>query len=312
MDPNESIQCYFSQVWQEVLRAAGDFLDWADLANVLEAWRKQAEGPPVSYSAVLPILACGAVGGEPARAVPVAAAWNLFNLASDLLDDLQDGDYTEKQVPWQPWDPARMLQVGLGMMFLGQAILTDTDSTVQALFAETGILAARGQQRFSGTSMEECLQRMAANTGLVFSAAARAGGMAGTSGELVSRVADYGAALGMLIQLADDYVDLIGGTVAPDFMRTQHGLPLVYALNQQQQEPDYSTLLNSLETQNIDEVLLCVWRLGGFHFTAQMAALQAKQAIAALEGLCPPYVDHLRHYVERLTGKIPELATGTK
>ncbi len=309
MDGEEWLRAYQERVWQAIRHRGADFWEWTDLARVLEAWGRETAGPPVSDSAVLPLLACGAAGGDPGRALPVTAAWNLYNLASDLLDDLQDGDQAQKQVPWRTWEPALLLQVGLGLLFLGQACLAETTPRIQVLFAETGILAARGQKRYAGTSLPACLERMAATSGLIFSTAAQAGALAaGGSSDGVRRLTDYGAALGMLIQIADDYLDLIGGTVAPDFTRAQYGLPLVYALNQHQQTEDHAALRQGLASQDTALVLQCVQRLGGFRFTAALAGRHANRAVAALEGLNPPYAVELRRYVARIASRIPELA----
>ncbi|MCK4471768.1 MAG: hypothetical protein KAW49_08275, partial [Anaerolineae bacterium] len=61
-------------------------------ANGLEAvlrWVSDcARAQPASLR--LPLLVCEATGGNPAHAIPVAAAWHLLHCAAHLLDDLAD------------------------------------------------------------------------------------------------------------------------------------------------------------------------------------------------------------------------------
>lgn len=142
-------------------------LPWPYLQEAV-IWRQQALAQGYSpYNALLPALATCAVGGSTEEAVPLAAAWVLSNLASDLFDDLQDQD--EKHHPWIQWPPDQVMMTGLGLLFAAQqslASLNTTQETHRAIlerWARTGLLAAQQQAAERPHTTAAYFRQIAAN-----------------------------------------------------------------------------------------------------------------------------------------------------
>ncbi|MCB0019082.1 MAG: hypothetical protein KDE09_14935, partial [Anaerolineales bacterium] len=117
-DVHQLFQATYDFIYSQVLLNA----DWLDAVAVVESRQASFNGSYGIYSDILPILTGAAAGGDAHRAIPLAAAWVLYDLASEIFDDLQDRDGKDRI--WNQWPPARAMSVGLGMVANGNFCLT--------------------------------------------------------------------------------------------------------------------------------------------------------------------------------------------
>lgn len=184
---------------------------WPDASIVLsERESALAEYLPVS----LPVQMCEAVGGDPEQAIPLGAAFTLFNLASEVLDDFQDQD---TDYAWTRWPLERVLTSTLAMTFLAQSCLArleadpETKREVLDGYAEVGMLAAVGQNSIADAphpSLQHYWHHTQAKSGIVFAVGAWSGARLATADTTaLEKARDFGLALGTLIQIMDDCHD---------------------------------------------------------------------------------------------------------
>lgn len=295
------VNCF---IYDEVLSG----LDWPDLLAVIEFEQALIKSAGSDYGAILPIRSCIAVGGEVTTAVPLAAAWLLYNLASDIFDDLQDQDGKER--PWNAWEPARAMNVGLGLVAVANKCLarlqttSDTHRDILDSWAQTFALAAQGQTiRPERPSMQTYFRQTVTKSGLIFATVARAGARLGTSDTtLLNAMYDYGYALGMVVQIVDDCRDLSSVQVASDLANGTFTLPAIYALSQNEAEeyPELSkrfALSSSLLPDEVEKTLELVIETGALSRSIAFAKFYVQKALGALKLFPPERVIHLATHV---------------
>jgi hypothetical protein len=198
----------FTAVSHFILDETLSVLDWPELIAVVKQEQAAIKGTISVYSPILPILTCAATNGEADTAVPLAAAWWLYNLASDLFDDLQDRD--GKKRLWNDWGPAKAMNVGLGLIAAGNLCLTrvqasyDAHRDILASWARTFAQAAQGQiDSPERPSLETYFRQTIAKSGLIYATVARTGARLNTDeAPVLDAMYNYGYALGMVIQIA--------------------------------------------------------------------------------------------------------------
>lgn len=302
----------FEQTYKFIDQNILTALAWGDLAEAVTARQTVFGQGSTIYASILPILACEAAGGEPKQAIPLAAAWILYDLAADVFDDVQDQD--GKDWPWNRWSPTKATNVGLGLLAAGQHCLAHlsapavTLTDIQYLWSQVFMLAARGQAYSRQvTSFEEYFQQTVGKSGLVYAAVARAGGRLAISDEdTLRRLHDYGLALGMIIQIKDDCYDVYSSELASDLTKGIHTLPVLYALDQKQ-SPAYRELKFYLERQavltpqDIGSVCRILDEMGAFARCLGMVQSYIHKALTALSGLDSGRTGHLSEYVTQFT-----------
>jgi len=282
---------------------------WHHFEEAIAARSRCSQSATTTYKQALPILTCLAVGGEIEAVQPLAGTWLLLDMASDIFDDIQDGD--KHDWPWNEWEPALALNVGLAAVFAAQTCLAELEAPVpvvrdiQASFGSAGFLAAR-EQTMPATDLESYFRRVFAISGHLFAIVARAGAMVGSTDQMVWQAAyDYGLALGVLIQIGDDGSDFL--LPQGDLAGGRTTLPLLY-LREQQAHPQYPRLQEllcdcSLRGRRIEELHGIAADMGVFEYVGRMAVLYRQKALAALAGMPSADVTHLVRYVELLTGE---------
>lgn len=272
-----------------------------------EVWRNG--GRLMDYYYALPGMSCVAVGGDWRAALPLTAAWILYDLASDIFDDLQDQDKPE--APWLHWRSDHAMLVGLGALFAAarcQAAL-DLDGQacreIQEAIAEAGLLAAQGQAvATAATEPTAYFRRIVANTGMVFAAIAWSGArIHSNKPRELEALHRYGLALGVMLQLRDDCIDLTSGDDVNDFVRGIRTLPLLYALNLEERSnhPRLNTLFAEGDGWNADsrqDVLQALNEVGAWSFMQAMMRAYQQKAIQALTPLPSEQTQLLRAYIE--------------
>ncbi len=147
---------------------------------------------------------------EPSLAAGVAV--ELVHMATLVHDDLIDRAHFRrgKAAAWSVHGPEAARATGDYLFARAFAELTATgDAAAVAILADATLCLARGeamqrtQTHDPSTSVDAYIERCALKTGKLFEAACRLGGGSG----------DYGLALGVAFQIADDVLDCSGATI---------------------------------------------------------------------------------------------------
>ena len=201
--------------------------------------------------ALLPVWICHNLGGPVADAVGVGAGFELLHNATLVHDDLQDGDEVRRGSPtiWKRWGEAQAINAGDVLYFQGLSLILRA--------AEGGRCAEIACQALTrvieGQTMEFQLQlpadsadripptlsgweRMArGKTAALFGGCMGAGAVVAHADEdTVAEAAAYGEELGLLFQVQDDFLDLVGDKgrdqQATDLAEGKLSFPVVWAL----------------------------------------------------------------------------------
>ncbi len=164
-------------------------------------------------------LCCQAAGGDEGITHRVAGAWGVLYAAAHLLDSIQDEDDPDPW--WASLGAGAAINITTGLIFTAMQLLNSLheDKIPQELaqrvtqdFNRTLLYMCSGQHSDLARvddSLEGRWQIAEAKSGAFFSLACRAGAtLAGVDDRCISHYSTFGQALGMMIQLCDDFRDL--------------------------------------------------------------------------------------------------------
>jgi geranylgeranyl pyrophosphate synthase len=203
--------------------------------RLVEAMRHAALAPGKRLRPALALAACEAVGGQASRGLAAAAAIELLHTYTLVHDDLpamdDDDERRGRPTVHRAYDEATAILAGDGLLTAAFAALADLGAgagdAVAVLARRSGaaellagqaldLAATRGARPGGGGAGElpvvidlAALERIhAAKTGALFAAACELGAIAGGAARPARQVlADYGMALGVAFQHADDLDD---------------------------------------------------------------------------------------------------------
>lgn len=236
MSDHDQLKEYLS-LWAERIDGALTELLPAETEKpsvIHQSMRYSALGGGKRLRGVLALTACDAVGGEPTRALPLAAALEMIHTYSLVHDDLPalDNDTLRRG------KPTNHIRFGEAIAILaGDALLTHafivmsrlselTDVTAEVVLAiirevadasgtagliggQVADLQAEGAQ--SPLSAEQLRWIHARKTGALFRTSVRAGAILGGADEAaLAALTRYAEALGLAFQIADDVLDVAG------------------------------------------------------------------------------------------------------
>ena len=233
-------------------------MGWAD-----EALRPSVVPSGKRIRPLLCLMACEAVGGNPADAVPAAAAVEILHNFSLIHDDIEDGDETRRHRPtlWALWGVPQAINVGDGMFALAYAALlrsgarrpADAESSssdaegrgLAAIDRFNGICIALTEGQHLDLSFEEresvtvgdYLRMIEGKTAALIAGSIELGALFGGADP---RQAEYlhrfGRNIGLAFQIQDDILGIwgdpsvTGKAAGNDILRHKKSLPLLYAL----------------------------------------------------------------------------------
>jgi geranylgeranyl pyrophosphate synthase len=220
-------------------------------------------------------------GEEPSLAAGVAV--ELVHMATLVHDDLIDRAHFRrgKAAAWSVYGPAAASATGDYLFARAFAELSATgDARAVEILADATLCLARGEalQRTQvhdpSTTIEAYLERCALKTGKLFEAACRLGGGSG----------EYGLALGIAFQIADDVLDCSGATIVTGKIAgtdLRDGTPTLPLLLAAQRDP---VVREALAGGSMDGALVRVAATGALDEARQVALDYAGKARASLNG----------------------------
>jgi geranylgeranyl pyrophosphate synthase len=199
------------------------------------------------------LLATEALGGSPDSALPFAAGVELLHNATLVHDDFQDGDTVRRGNPtlWQRYGWEQSINAGDGLYFAGLSLIAQTaipDGDLRRLLATVAqrmsqVIAGQVNEfRLKDASLQGTSDREQAyidvirgkTAGLFALPLEGAGICAGLDDSAVSQLSAVGDTMGLLFQVQDDLLDLVGdkgrGQVGADIAEGKPSLPVVHCL----------------------------------------------------------------------------------
>ncbi len=204
---------------------------------------------------LLLLMACAAVGGDPAQAVPAAASIEILHNFSLVHDDIEDGDEVRRhrRTVWKAWGIPQAINAGDGMFALSYRAMirlaeksVDPGTVVAVLdrFTDACVKLTEGQYLDLGfearltVSVDEYMQMIGGKTAALLAAALSIGALVGGAGQEVGEALyRFGHNIGLAFQIRDDILGIwgepaiTGKAVGNDLLRQKKSLPALYALN---------------------------------------------------------------------------------
>lgn len=198
---------------------------------------------------IVTLLATEVLGGDPALALPFATGVELLHNATLIHDDYQDGDTVRRGHPtiWRRYSWEQSINAGDGLYFSGLELVAQTavaDADLRRLLAMTSkrmLQVIEGQvnefrlKEDATPSEADYIRVIRGKTAGLFALPLEGAGIcAGLPNAKVAELAQVGDTMGLLFQVQDDLLDLIGDKgrdqVATDIAEGKPSLPVVHAL----------------------------------------------------------------------------------
>ena len=279
---------------------------------------------------MLCLLACEAVGGDPATALPAAAAVEILHNFSLIHDDIEDGDKTRRHRPtvWKRWGVPQAINAGDGMFALAFTSLLNSsgwgvaDRAVLAAltrFAACCAALTEGQHldlRFEqqqSVAVADYLRMIEGKTASLVAASLSIGALlGGATRECDNALYRFGLHIGLAFQIRDDILGiwgdpaLTGKAAGNDILRRKKSLPLLYALEDQGVGQTLTERMGkSMHKNDLPEILALLAAANARSFAEEEVRTHHQQGLAALqEALGPSALDSpLRLLADDLLGR---------
>lgn len=269
---------------------------------------------------LLPILCCGACGGETDEAVDISAAWLLFYVAAHIFDNVEDLD--EPEAWYGEFGSGMALNTGCGLFFTAslalQGLFNEPGHKQAALeinraFQEHMLVMSSGQHRdltHPTINLDQYWQIAEGKSGAFFQLASWAGArLASEDTQRLEHFKQFGKRLGLLLQLLDDLTDIRptnGSKLLPEPRELSHSFAIAYAMSvfpEAQQKNLQADLTQSAQhEQAAQRIILTLQNSGVDLYLLTEIERQRGLALQALNNANPesPYRELLRNLVPDL------------
>ncbi|MGO4111049.1 polyprenyl synthetase family protein [Paenibacillus sp. YAF4_2] len=224
-------------IGQNMLRISDKYF-WAEpLAEYARAFIREKQAESMRFG-LLTVLHYRMFGGNSESIYQAAAAVELFILASDILDDLQDGD-----APLQAWSQvpaAAAMQVAVSLIVLSQQAILELEFgqaeliRVMRMMNEQLLKAANGQMLdlMNAVTDEESYLRVVQHKSAALIVFACMTGVMLTGRDWHPIVAEYAEEVGMAAQIKNDIRDLLRWDDKNDFILRKKTLLTLFLLEE--------------------------------------------------------------------------------
>ena len=292
---------------------------------------------PITYSMagggkrlrpVLLMLSYGLFADDYQRALPAAAAVEVFHNFTLLHDDIMDNALLRRGKPsvFAKWGKNVAILSGDAMMIAAYQLLGRTQTAdlqpILSVFSQTAIEVCEGQQydmdfeTKQKVSVVEYMHMIELKTSVLLAGAAVIGAMlAGASEEDCKALRRFAIELGLAFQLQDDLLDSygderLGKAIGGDILEGKKTYLMITAMspaNEEQRAVLRDTHLDKMlsDEEKIARVKAVYDALDVPHLTEQQIAVRFERALAQLDTLNaePSRVEPLREYAKSLMGR---------
>jgi geranylgeranyl diphosphate synthase type I len=300
-------------------------------------WRAESLAPSSSDPGKLLrprlcLLACRAAGGEPHRALPLAAGIQLIHDFSLIHDDIEDNSETRRgrRTVWAIWGLPQGINTGDGMFVVAHLALhrlseqgVPADVTLEILrrFDQTILRICEGQ--FLDLSYEgdlsiseaDYLAMISRKTAALIAASSGLGALVGgASAATAQALFDFGLHLGLAFQIEDDVLGVWGDPTvtgkpyAADLYRRKLSLPVISGLRNAARREELARLYtqDNPDDDAVRAMLAILDEAGARGYAEGIAAHHHTQALAALDSVTDgnrEALAQLRSIAEGLVGR---------
>jgi len=210
------------RLWKDIRRLIDEKLDEV-LTGISETALVNAARYTVSggkrFRGFLTIMVARELGGRIEDALDAAVAVELVHAASLALDDIIDADVFRRGKPaaWVTLGVSKaVMTANLLVPYAQKIILQKYGSYALERTVEAWLKTSQGEALDAFAPKADYLTVARLKTGALFRLAAELGAIAAREGDSVVKLAgEYGEALGIAYQIADDVVDLLAGVESP-------------------------------------------------------------------------------------------------
>jgi len=258
---------------------------------------------------LLCLLACECAGGDPADALPAAAALELIHNFSLVHDDIQDNSATRRhrKTVWTIWGQPHAINVGDGLFAIAFLSLSNLGKKLSGLrlraafehFAAACLRLCEGQyldmtfETQLEVSQAQYLTMIAGKTGALLSCACHLGALVATEeNSVLEKYEAFGEKLGLAFQIQDDILgiwgnpEVTGKPIADDLLKRKKTLPVIYALEREKALGEhilrdfYSQ--DSVAVDSIPALLKLLDKLGALDYARCVNQLYCDEALQQL------------------------------
>ena len=248
-------------------------------------------------------LACIANGGTMAQTLPLAASWYLFVLASDIYDDIQDGDTHKYNM-----NTSDLLGFSLFLVALSYQVLCFLDLSpdvyreIEFKMRGAYLGAAHGQiiaYELENSSPQVCYERyfsrIVGTTAIPFAQFLSCGALipANKNKEIEAALYEYGLAFGLCAQIKDDLDDL-----GQDIAQNNYTLPVLHGLSQNT-HPLFQELSRLVATDKTETSILRI-----------ISILDEMGSLLKVKQLLEAYLGSIHQSVDSISSVISEEMVG--
>ena len=217
---------------------------------------------------MLCLIACAELGGEPASALPAAAAIELLHNFSLIHDDIEDGDEMRRHRPtvWKLWGVPLAINAGDALFTLAFAAIQQvvrrgvpatTAMSALQLFTQTCLALTEGQyldmsfEKRDDVTAAEYMRMIQGKTAALIGASTAIGALlGGATADQAQHLQAFGQAAGLAFQIQDDILGIwgdpavTGKAAGNDILRRKKSLPMLYTLTHDHVGEQFETLLD--------------------------------------------------------------------
>lgn len=275
------------------------------VASIINSWLDSNFRIKGRYGwAQLTLITCESTGGFLEVGLQGAVAMELYALAADILDDIQDQDNND--LPWRKVPSEQAINLATCILVLSYKALSTISNRshfedVSNVLNQMGLQACDGQfqellcDSKEKISLEEYFKIIKKKSGGLTASACKIGAILGGAEQtLAEQLEQFGMKLGLMSQIKNDLNDFLDLETKSDLAKGRKTLPfvyLLYVLNEIKAEElkRLSSLailgLDQFEPKEREQLRELVVSEGTVHYCLVIHEMYKQQAMGILDGI---------------------------